>query len=85
MRTLIPDPLLVFTSDHFDILQGVMCCGVVGVTAGHPCTMAHRHRPGGQFHQTLVLAVHCQLICKTHTHICDPGPQNQSLGYIFLN
>lgn len=42
-----------------------MGCVVVGVAAGDAGAVAHGDRGGGQLHQTLVLSVHRQLICRT--------------------
>lgn len=46
------------------VLEGAVCCIIVSVAAGNACSVAHGDRGRGQLSQALVLAVHCQLICK---------------------
>lgn len=56
-----------------DVLEGAVRRIVVGVATGNASAVAHGDRGGGQLCQALVLAVHCQLVCKTKpcTHTMD--------------
>lgn len=59
--------VILLGGHDLDILEGAVCSVVVSVTARNACAVTHDDWGGGQLCQTLVLAIHSQLLCKIHT------------------